>query len=138
MSQVQYAPDAIAYLRYADFEANDGKLQSVPIVNAQGAAVPATRASIEDATYELSRPIFLYVNANSADSKEVEAFIEFYLQRGAGAIQEAKFTPLAARASKKALQNFRDRKIGTVFADLPVRGVPVDQILDHEAKRFSL
>ena len=139
VSRVRGDPDGIAYLPFVDLEPNASRIRAIGVINSKGVVELPTRATIDDATYEpLSRPIFLYVNAAAADRPEVAEFVEFYLSDAADAIATAKFLPLAQGAYKKALRNFKDRKIGTVFSETPALGVPVDALLEREAKRYSL
>ncbi|MBX3060731.1 MAG: PstS family phosphate ABC transporter substrate-binding protein [Anaerolineae bacterium] len=67
--------NAIGYFGYAYYEENAGKLKIVPIEG-----VEATAEHVEDGTYPLARPLFIYSDAGIMAAKpQVAAFINFYL-----------------------------------------------------------
>jgi phosphate transport system substrate-binding protein len=72
---VEGSPDAIGYFGYAYFAENKAKLRAVPI-----AGVEPTAATVEDGTYPLARPLFLYTTAQIMTAKpQVAGFISYYL-----------------------------------------------------------
>ncbi|MCA9307744.1 MAG: PstS family phosphate ABC transporter substrate-binding protein, partial [Phycisphaerales bacterium] len=74
---------AIGFFGYAYFIENKDKLRAVPIDGGAGPIAPSEK-TIADGTYApFSRPLFIYVNAKSADKPEVKSFIEYYLEHGA-------------------------------------------------------
>ncbi|MBV6416718.1 MAG: Protein SphX [Steroidobacteraceae bacterium] len=127
--------NALAYFGYAYYAPNAAKLKAVRIVNSKGAAVAPSPQGVLDGSYEpLSRPIFIYVNAASAQRPEVKAFVEFYLGEGAPLIEEVKYVPLARRAYELALRNFRTGKVGTAFGGVTEVGLDVEAMLEREGK----
>lgn len=72
--------DAMVYLGYAYYAEDPDRLKAVAIQNEAGDCVLPSAEGIEDGTYPLSRPIFIYTDASIlADKPEVKAFIQFYL-----------------------------------------------------------
>ena len=68
---------AMAFFGYAYYKENSSKIRVVPIDGGSGPISP-TEVTINDGTYApLSRPIFIYVNSNSAEKTQVTAFIDY-------------------------------------------------------------
>jgi phosphate transport system substrate-binding protein len=127
--------NAIGYFGYAYYEANKTRLRSVPIDNGTGPVAPSVQ-NVQNGTYQpLSRPLFIYVNARTAQRDDVKRFVEFYMANGARLSGAVRYVPLPAQAYTLALGHFRNRKLGTVFAgDAPV-GLRIEQLLQREARQ---
>jgi phosphate transport system substrate-binding protein len=90
--------------------------------------------TVEDATYQpLSRPIFIYVNAKSAEKPEVREFVEFYMKNGPELVKEVKFFALPSQAYATNLEHLSKKKIGTVFGGKPEVGLKIEEVLKREA-----
>ncbi|HSD75235.1 MAG TPA: PstS family phosphate ABC transporter substrate-binding protein [Steroidobacteraceae bacterium] len=127
--------DALGYFGYAYYAPNASKMKAVKIVNRKGEPVLPSAATVLDGSYEpLSRPIFIYVNAESARKPEVKEFVEFYLSQAAPLVTEVKYVPLADQAYQIALAHFRNSKLGTAFGGTPEVGLKVEDLLAREAK----
>ena len=127
--------DALGYFGYAYYAPNASKMKAVKIVNSKGEPVLPSAAVVLDGSYEpLSRPIFIYVNAESARKPEVKEFVEFYLSQAAPLVTEVKYVPLADQAYQIALAHFRNSKLGTAFGGTPEVGLKVEDLLAREAK----
>ena len=126
---------ALGYFGFAYYIENKDKLKALPIVNSKGRAVAPSPEAVISGEYEpLARPIFIYVNARSADRPEVREFIEFYLKQGAALTREVKYVPLAEADYKHALENFTKRKTGTAFGGHNEVGVKVSDLLKRDPK----
>ena len=109
--------DAIGYFGFAYFTENKDKLVAVAVDDGKGAVLP-TDATILDGSYEpFSRPVFIYVNRNSADRPEIGAFVDFYLQQAAALSKEVGYTPLPESIYGTARTNWKARRTGTQFLD---------------------
>lgn len=72
---VEGSPYAIGYFGYAYFSENTGNLKDVAIEGVQ-----PSEATVNDGSYPLSRPLFIYSTAEIMQEKpQVAAFIYFYL-----------------------------------------------------------
>ena len=72
--------NAMVYLGYAYYASDPDRLKAVAIQNEEGACVLPSGENIENGTYALSRPIFIYTDASVlAEKPAVKEFIEFYL-----------------------------------------------------------
>ncbi|HLO51875.1 MAG TPA: PstS family phosphate ABC transporter substrate-binding protein [Kamptonema sp.] len=126
--------NAIGYFGYAYYEENKGKLKAVPIDSGKGAVLPSTQA-VQNGTYRpLSRPLFIYVNAKSADKPEVKQFVEFYLKNGAKLAREVKYVALPAVAYTTAMGHFTKRRVGTIFGGEEAVGLTIEELLKREAR----
>jgi phosphate transport system substrate-binding protein len=128
--------NAIGYLGYAYYAENLTRLRAVPIVAAPGRpAVPPSEASVLDGSYQpLSRPIFIYVNADSLAKPPVKQFVDFYLAHAAPMAQEVKYVPLPPEAYRMATERMAQGKRGTVFGGRNEVGVTITALLAREAK----
>lgn len=84
---------SIGYFGFAYYEENADKLKLVPI---QKDATPVTPSieTINNGSYPLSRPMFIYVNKESLAREEVRAFVTFYLENGATLASEVGYVAL--------------------------------------------
>jgi phosphate transport system substrate-binding protein len=128
--------NALAYFGYAYYSANAGKMKALKVVNSSGQPVGPSEAAVLDGTYNpMSRPLFIYVNADSLKKQEVKDFVEFYLTSGAQMSKEVKYVPLAASAYQMAKEHVKNMKLGTVFGGESKVGLKVEDLLKMEAKQ---
>ena len=126
--------NAIGYFGYAYYEENQDKLRAVPIIAKAGSpAVLPSPETVKNGTYQpLSRPIFIYVNADSAKNKpEVKAFIDYYLTNAPALVQEVKYVPLPANEYAAVEKHWKAMKTGTGFGGVPEVGVKVEELLQR-------
>jgi phosphate transport system substrate-binding protein len=84
----------LGYFGLSYLEQNRDKLEGVEIDNGRGCVAPSS-ATVQDGSYApLSRPLFIYVKADSLRKSEVEAFVEYYLENAATLAEQALFVPL--------------------------------------------
>ena len=125
--------NALGFFGFAYYEENTKRLKAVPIVNAQGKAVMPSRKSVEDGSYNpLSRPIFIYVNAESLKKPEVREFVEFYQRQASKLVPPTGYVPLPSRAYAANLENIRRNKVGTVFGGENKVGLTIDELMKME------
>ena len=84
---------ALGYFGYAYYQENEGVLKAVAVDGGSGCVAPDP-STIEDGTYSpLSRPLFIYVNAESLERPEVAAFVEYYMDNGYELTAEVGYVP---------------------------------------------
>jgi phosphate transport system substrate-binding protein len=92
---------ALGYFGYAYFTEAVDKIRAVPIRNDAVEGSPCVEPNNETVStyvYPLSRPLFIYVNADSFERKpEVMAFILHYLENGERLASMVGYTPLPAK-----------------------------------------
>jgi phosphate transport system substrate-binding protein len=80
---------AIGYFGFAYFNENKGKLKAVAVEG-----VEPSQATVDDGTYPISRPLFIYSDANIMKAKpQVAAFIYFYLSNVDNEISDVGYFP---------------------------------------------
>jgi phosphate transport system substrate-binding protein len=103
---------ALGYFGLAYYEQNKDKLKMIPIddendKNGKGAILPSLE-TVRDGSYQpLSRPLYIYVNTQSMQKKEVAAFVEFYIKNAAKLSTEVGYIPLPDSMYKTALETFQ-------------------------------
>ena len=112
-------PGALGYFGYSYYEANKAKLKLLAIDNGDGKPIKPSLDAVRAGTYKLlSRPLFLYVNAESYKRPEVKAFLEFYLDNARSIVEHPRvnyvaFSEEVYQLGKKRLS---DGKTGSVMA----------------------
>jgi len=96
------SPFAIGYFGYAYYAENVGTLN---IVRVEG--VVPSEISVEDGTYPLARPLFVYSTADiMLEKPQVAAFIHFYLTFVNEEIVDVGYFPASSTALQLAWDNF--------------------------------
>lgn len=124
--------NALGYFGYAYYEQNQDKLKAVPIAldDQSPAILPSIETVISGQYQPLSRPVFLYVNAQSAKNKpEVKAFIDAYLRDANSYIKEVNFIPLPAKDLAAVTAHWQAQKVGSGFAGKPEVGIKIEDLL---------
>lgn len=102
----------MGYFGLSYYEENQDKLKVLKIDGGDGCVAPS-RTTVQNGTYKpLSRPLFIYPNAAALDRREVEAFVEYYVENNADIAEAAQFVPLNAQQEAeldKALQRLREQ-----------------------------
>jgi phosphate transport system substrate-binding protein len=127
---------ALGFFGYAYYEENKDKLRSVPIVDKDGkpAVAPSVKTVIDGTYQPLARPIFIYVNAKSADKPEVKEFVEYYMKNAEKLTKEVKYVPLPAKAYAYNDDHFAKRIKGTKFGGENKVGLTIEDLMKLEAK----
>ena len=74
--------NALGYFGLSYYEANQDVLNAVAVDKGDGNCVTPSQETVRDGTYApLSRPLFVYVKADSLQRPEVQEFIRFYLDK---------------------------------------------------------
>lgn len=125
---------ALGFFGLAYYENNKDKLKLVPIddgndSNGKGAILPSL-VTVNNSTYQpLSRPIFIYVSKKSAAKKEVEDFVNFYIENADELTREVGYIPLPASIYSSALKKFSARKTGSIFTGGSKTGVSIEDLV---------
>lgn len=93
---------SIGYFGYSYYEANKDKINLVSI---DGIA-PSSK-TINDGTYLLSRPLFIYFDKNDLSKPEIQAFIEFYLTNAYELADDVQLVPLNKSEYESQLNNLK-------------------------------
>lgn len=128
----------LAYFGLSYAEENKRRVRIVQIRNPKtGQCVTPSMETVMRGTYQpLSRPLFIYVNAKSAQEKpEVREFIDFYLANAAKIAREVKYIPLPQTAYRLAQERWNKRVVGTVFGGEIEVGLTIEELLKRESRQ---
>ncbi|HHP7244304.1 MAG TPA: PstS family phosphate ABC transporter substrate-binding protein [Elainellaceae cyanobacterium] len=122
-------PNALGYFGYAYFDNNRDQLRAVAIDSGDGPVLPSSR-SVNNGTYTpLSRPIFIYVSADSAQRAEVQSFVEYYLSNTAGIVPEVGYVALSEEAYSLGQSLLSDLSVGTVYQANETSGLDIEDVM---------
>jgi len=126
----------LGYFGFAYYIENKDKLAAVSVATEAGKTpVAPSLETVINGTYQpLARPIFIYVNAKSADRAEVKEFVEFYMKNGENLTKEVKYIPLPTKAYAHNLEHFGKRAKGTKFGGENKVGMTIEELMKIEAK----
>ncbi|WP_419189585.1 PstS family phosphate ABC transporter substrate-binding protein [Stieleria marina] len=108
---------AIGFFGASYYFANKDKIKAVPIVNPLNSeAVSPTAETIESGAYApFSRPLFIYIKADSMKRAEMKQFVKFYLENAASLAKAVDYVPLPADIYETVQNHFDDRMTGTHY-----------------------
>ena len=125
----------LGYFGFAYFLENKDKLAAVSVAAAGSAAVAPSIETVVNGIYQpLARPIFIYVNAKSAEKDEVTDFVEYYMKNGEKLTKEVKYVSLPAKAYAYNLEHVTKRSKGTKFGGENKIGITIEQLMKLDAK----
>jgi phosphate transport system substrate-binding protein len=123
---------AMGYFGYAYFEANQQRLKALSVNG-----VAPNPQTIADGAYPLSRPMFVYVNAEDLRRPPVQRFIQYYIANAARLAPQVGYVPLPASAYEIYAARAREMEAGTAFGGHQAIGVSIADViarpLSHEA-----
>jgi phosphate transport system substrate-binding protein len=128
--------NALGFFGFAYYVENRDKLKAVAIVDKAGKpAVSPSMETVINGTYQpLARPIFIYVNAKSAQKPEVKEFVEYYNRHGETLAREVKYVPLPSKAYSHNLEIFSKKRLGTKFGGENKVGLTIEDLMKLEAR----
>lgn len=124
---------AMGFFGYTYFLENKETLNAVEIDNGAGPVAPNEETIIAGKYAPLARPLFIYVNKASAERKEIQDYVKFFLsEQGVAILKEEKYVALPAKAYELANKRFEDRKTGSVFGGKSAVGEKIEDLLAKE------
>ncbi|TVQ45653.1 MAG: PstS family phosphate ABC transporter substrate-binding protein [Gloeocapsa sp. DLM2.Bin57] len=119
----------LGYFGLSYYFLNQDKLKALSVNG-----VAPTRENVENNTYQpLSRPLFIYVNIQSAQKNpQFRRFIDFYLKNATRIIEQVGYIPLPEEAYHIGFVRFTQGKVGTVFNGVPEPNLTILEVLQRE------
>ena len=106
---------ALGFFGFAYYIENSKKINAIAVDSGNGGVIPSA-ATVENNSYKpLSRPIFIYVNAKSAEKPEINEFVNFYMKNAPELVTEVKYFPLSREVYNLNIEHLSKKKVGTVF-----------------------
>ena len=117
---------ALGFFGFAHYDENRDRLALSAVDDGDDAnGVGAIRPSpdtVRDGTYQpLSRPVYLYVDPDALDRREVAGFVGYFLTEGADLVREVGYVSLTDREYALVRRRLEDRVVGSMYCG-PGRG----------------
>ncbi len=127
--------NALGYFGYAYYEEHKDHLKALAIENGTNRVLPSPE-TVENNQYQpLARPLFIYVNAKSAqENPALEAFIKYYLKKAPELVEKVGYIPLPADGYNLAEIQFQRFEVGTVFDGKIDHNLAISDLLRKQAK----
>lgn len=110
--------NALGYFGLAYYEANQDVLNAVAVDAGDGNCVSPSPETVQDGTYApLSRPLYVYVNAESLTRPEVQEFFRFYLNEAPALAGEVGYVASPADVYADDVTRFEADVAGTGTPD---------------------
>jgi len=128
--------NALGYFGLAYYQDNTNQLTALAVDDGQGAVLPSVD-TVKDAKYQpLSRPLFIYVNAQSVQNKpELREFIDYYLKYAQFTATSVGYVPLPSEVYELAKARFKAGKSGTLFAGREQINLTISELLRKEEQQ---
>lgn len=101
-------PNAIGFIRYSSYQANQDRLRAVKIQTIAGSMpIEANEESVASGAYPFSRPLLLYTAAAEMKAKpQLEGYVGCYLNHLLTEIESVGYTAPSIAMYRNALDNF--------------------------------
>jgi phosphate transport system substrate-binding protein len=120
---------ALGFFGLAYYEENKSKLKLVGVDAGKGVVYP-NDSTVRTGVYApLSRPEFIYVNAQSATSPVIKEFIKFYIEQAAPLVKEVGYVPLPAEVYQLSYNRFVNNQLGSLFVSKSTVGADLVKLL---------
>jgi len=105
---------SLGWVGYAFVAGNEGAIKPLPVDGGDGCVEP-TEESISSGEFPLARPLFIYVDAAKAESKQAVAdYVDLYMsEEGFGAVGEVGYVDLPQDEIEATQQAWENRETGT-------------------------
>ncbi|MEX0720907.1 MAG: PstS family phosphate ABC transporter substrate-binding protein [Balneolaceae bacterium] len=100
---------ALGFFGLAYFEENQDRLKLIGVDGGSGNAVKPSLKTVSDNTYTpLSRPLFIYVTNKAAQKKNVQSFVNFYLENAPQLAEDVGYIPMPDSAYQVQIEKFNN------------------------------
>jgi len=115
IQSIMGSPSSLGWVGFAFAEEAEG-VKVLEIDGGEGCVAPSD-ATIASGTYPLSRPLFVYVNAEAAADPATAAFVDFYVDNLVEAAESVGYVALTADELAATAAVWESRTTGTVHED---------------------
>lgn len=120
-------PNAMGYFGFAYFEQNQERLAALSIDG-----VTPSAETIANGTYPLTRPIFIYVNAEALRRPQVQRFVQYYVTNGGRLAREVGYVGLPDDVYAALSTRVRERAVGTAFGGHQEARVNIAEVMQRQ------
>jgi phosphate transport system substrate-binding protein len=124
----------LAFFGLAYYAENKSKLKLVPIdaVKGNGPVYP-NDSTVRTGKYApLSRPEFIYIKLESANSPVIQEFVRFYLENAPILVKEVGYVPMPLDVYQLSYKRFLNKKTGSMFANKSVVGADLVKLMKED------
>lgn len=115
---------AMGYFGYAYYEQNRARVKALTVNGV--APSPETIAS---GAYPLSRPMFIYVNAEALRRPQVRRFVDYFIQNAPALAPQVGYVPLPAEAYAAYSERVANAQTGTAFGGQNEVGLSIAELM---------
>lgn len=135
VQKVSEDANALSYFGLAYYEQRADDIKALGVNSGNGAVVPSV-ATVEQAKYQpLSRPLFIYVNAASAQKNQnLRQLIDYYLAQAPELVTQVGYVPLPEEAYHINKVAFHKGEVGTVFEGKSQLNLTIPELLRKQAR----
>ncbi|MEM9271703.1 MAG: PstS family phosphate ABC transporter substrate-binding protein [Cyanobacteria bacterium P01_F01_bin.143] len=135
VQKVSQDPNALGYFGLAYYEQHKEKIKAIAIDNGNGPVLPSEETVVGAIYQPLARPLFIYVNAVSAQNNPaLRQFIDFYLAEASEIVGDVGYVPLPEEAYQIDKVTFHRGEVGTVFDGKSQLNFTIPELLRRQAK----
>jgi phosphate transport system substrate-binding protein len=117
--------NALGYFGLAYYEANQDSLTALAVDNGDGNCVTPSPETVQDGTYApLSRPLYVYVTAESLQRPEVQEFVRFYLSEAPALAAEVGYVASPEETYAEDVASFEAAISGSGTPDSAAAATP--------------
>jgi phosphate transport system substrate-binding protein len=120
--------NALGYFGLAYYLENQNKLKALQVNQDKGCVSPSAQ-TVENGTYPLSRPLFIYVRKDAVSKPEVKAFVDFFLKNAGKLASEVGYVKFPDNIYALVNTRWTTGKVGTVYGPTVPSGTPLQQVL---------
>jgi phosphate transport system substrate-binding protein len=129
-------PNALGYFGLAYYDEHQDTLKALAVDGGSGFVEPNPETVVRAQYQPLSRPLFIYVNFESAQTNPaVKDFVQFYLENAATTVDTVGYVPLNEEGYHIAWVNFQEGEVGSAFNGFPQPNLTIAELL-RKTKRF--
>jgi phosphate transport system substrate-binding protein len=116
----------MGYLGYAYYESNRARVKALSVNG-----VSPSPETIASGDYPLSRPIFIYVNAEALRRPQVRRFVRYFIQNAATLAPRVGYVPLPAETYTALALRVANAETGTAFGGQNRVGISIAEIMQR-------
>jgi phosphate transport system substrate-binding protein len=119
-------PGAMGYFGYAYYEANRTRVKALSVNG-----VAPTPETIASGDYPLSRPMFIYVNAEALRRPQVRRFVNYFVQNAATLAPQVGYVALPGEAYTALSERVANSQTGTAFGGHNEVGLSITDLMNR-------
>jgi len=108
--------NAIGYFGLAYYLENTSKIKALTVDGGNGTCVAPSAQTVENGTYPLSRPLFIYVKKSDVQKPEVKAFVDFYVKNAPKLAADVGYVKFPDNVYALVQTRWTSQKVGTMYA----------------------